>query len=261
MKTFTAKITIICITIFFSTFGVSFGVSQAGTVGFSDHFGSVSSFESNWLRPYGDFTYEGRSGDAYNYLKAVSSSGSAEDPAIAVANNSQTYDNSATQIDATFKLTNNSKSAGVFFLMNPENFNGYIAGINHMEATGFAPAYFMLFISDPHEPKNQLPRYNTPIDLSYDTFYKLTVLYDDNDSLMSAFLYNATGSTLLGSLAGDNIDMYLPGIISGKTGIWADNATFDSFAVNGSPVPVPGAVWLFGSGIIGLLGLRKKLKR
>ncbi|MGD9161472.1 MAG: DUF4465 domain-containing protein [Desulfobacteraceae bacterium] len=30
--------------------------------------------------------------------------------------------------------------------------------------------------------------------------------------------------------------------------------------LNGSPVPVPGAVWLLGSGILGLIGIRRKLK-
>jgi hypothetical protein len=25
-----------------------------------------------------------------------------------------------------------------------------------------------------------------------------------------------------------------------------------------SPVPIPGAVWLFGSGLVGLIGFRKK---
>ena len=30
-------------------------------------------------------------------------------------------------------------------------------------------------------------------------------------------------------------------------------------AVNVNPVPIPGAVWLFGSGLAGLIGLRRKL--
>ena len=36
------------------------------------------------------------------------------------------------------------------------------------------------------------------------------------------------------------------------------SSAFDTFTA--PPVPIPGAVWLFGSGIIGLVGLRKKLK-
>lgn len=39
---------------------------------------------------------------------------------------------------------------------------------------------------------------------------------------------------------------------------WNPSSVFNSVAINASPVPVPGASWLFGSCIVGLLGLRKK---
>jgi hypothetical protein len=35
---------------------------------------------------------------------------------------------------------------------------------------------------------------------------------------------------------------------------------FDNISVNGSPVPIPGAVWLLGSGLVGLVGLRRKYR-
>ena len=38
-------------------------------------------------------------------------------------------------------------------------------------------------------------------------------------------------------------------------------ADFDYLYYNYNPVPIPGAVWLLGSGFIGLVGLRKKLKK
>jgi hypothetical protein len=31
--------------------------------------------------------------------------------------------------------------------------------------------------------------------------------------------------------------------------------------IHGTPVPVPAAVWLFSSGLVGLVGLRRKLKK
>ena len=34
-----------------------------------------------------------------------------------------------------------------------------------------------------------------------------------------------------------------------------------TYVVRGDPVPIPGAVWLLGSGLIALAGLRKKLKK
>ena len=39
-----------------------------------------------------------------------------------------------------------------------------------------------------------------------------------------------------------------------------DVAIIGGGALNASSVPIPGAVWLFGSGLVGLVGLRRKLK-
>jgi hypothetical protein len=36
--------------------------------------------------------------------------------------------------------------------------------------------------------------------------------------------------------------------------------TADDFPVSGSPVPVPAAVWLFGSGLVGLVGVARRKK-
>jgi hypothetical protein len=33
------------------------------------------------------------------------------------------------------------------------------------------------------------------------------------------------------------------------------------YSIYGSPVPIPGAVWLLGSGLLGLLGVKRKLQR
>ena len=38
------------------------------------------------------------------------------------------------------------------------------------------------------------------------------------------------------------------------------NATLTMTTVN-NPVPIPGAIWLFGSGFLGLVGIRRKMKR
>ncbi len=41
---------------------------------------------------------------------------------------------------------------------------------------------------------------------------------------------------------------------------WQPNATyyFDDFQVNASSVPIPAAVWLLGSGLLGLIGIRRR---
>jgi hypothetical protein len=68
------------------------------------------------------------------------------------------------------------------------------------------------------------------------------------------------------ALIGDIIGIYLgasTGIdISGSGGDYfaVSNQTFD-LAVDTLPVPIPGAVWLLGTGLVGLAGLRRKLGR
>jgi hypothetical protein len=50
---------------------------------------------------------------------------------------------------------------------------------------------------------------------------------------------------------------------SGNQASYSDYQTMRAFAVHdgnvGSPVPVPAAVWLLGSGLVGLLGIRRKI--
>lgn len=41
---------------------------------------------------------------------------------------------------------------------------------------------------------------------------------------------------------------------------YGDNSSGMSLLVSGSPVPIPAAAWLLGSGLIGLIGLRRKMR-
>jgi hypothetical protein len=51
----------------------------------------------------------------------------------------------------------------------------------------------------------------------------------------------------------------------GFQGSWSKGATLGALAVRpgdvSAPVPIPGAVWLLGSGLIGLAGLRRRFKK
>ena len=75
--------------------------------------------------------------------------------------------------------------------------------------------------------------------------------------------YNLNRS-LLGSVSSQKsrfLFLNFPGQIHSVTFI-PTHATFDNFTFDGlNQVPIPGALWLLGSGLIGLFGIRRKLKK
>jgi len=52
------------------------------------------------------------------------------------------------------------------------------------------------------------------------------------------------------------IEFRISGSGTARAGISVD----DMFATNTSPVPIPGAIWILGSGLLGLLGVRRKIR-
>ena len=75
----------------------------------------------------------------------------------------------------------------------------------------------------------------------------LATLYFSGDNLGTSQLnfvnYGAPGKDVKGA---NNAPYLNPTLNSG------------SITVTSNPVPIPGAIWLFGSGIMGLAGLRRK---
>ena len=76
---------------------------------------------------------------------------------------------------------------------------------------------------------------------------------------ISAAAFGADGFAYLGSSATANINVYDPTdwslVSQTNLGIGAISAA--AFA---SPVPIPAAVWLFGSGLLGLIGVARRKK-
>ena len=59
-------------------------------------------------------------------------------------------------------------------------------------------------------------------------------------------------------MVGDNLSFGFGATATGNngSGVFYDNLSFAQVA----PVPVPAAVWLFGSGLLGLLGVARRRK-
>jgi hypothetical protein len=77
-------------------------------------------------------------------------------------------------------------------------------------------------------------------------------------------------STASGDPNNTSVDWYLtdPEVLdtmafrNPEGGSWsAYTTTVSAFRISGTPVPIPGAIWLLSSGLIGLIGLRRKFKK
>jgi len=83
--------------------------------------------------------------------------------------------------------------------------------------------------------------------------------------------FGASGTSLVSSLATNNINftstalsdmefLYAGFALSDTDALFGVTESFDNFSVEVSAVPVPAAAWLFGSGLIGLIGFAKRKK-
>jgi len=70
-----------------------------------------------------------------------------------------------------------------------------------------------------------------------------------------------SGANISGSNTFIGTDFTSLGLNSGSyTWTWANGSASDSLIVNVGPVPVPPALWLFGSGLLGLVGMARRKK-
>ncbi len=72
---------------------------------------------------------------------------------------------------------------------------------------------------------------------------------DTNPDTHAWYLYNLTN---LGWTGTEEITI---------TGLWPDQGSFSHVTLYGTPVPIPAAVWLLGSGLLGLIGVGRRMKK
>ena len=77
------------------------------------------------------------------------------------------------------------------------------------------------------------------------------IVVEGTDPVSGGYAYMPTG-------APNPLSSYTWSSDEGST--WWDSTSLPGFRVYGEPVPIPGAVWLFGSGLLGLLGWRRKFR-
>lgn len=185
-----------------------------------------------------------------------SSTASTEDPAAKGADSGRAYYNANLYIETFLridshanKLSVENQAEVVFSLYDTgSGYNGYWTGIE-LDYDGPVSIALQLGLIEGSILDE------TPVSIDFDTFYKLVVQVDQ-DQTMNVSLYELD-STFLGSVSSLKVLPANGGAIAigGRY-----ETTYDDFYLAGNPVPIPGAVWLLGSGLVGLAGARRKFK-
>lgn len=243
-------------------FGVGItNISYAAT--FSDNFDDPAFTTSHWLdgNPLAPQTWSfvPLNGSDLGYHATVDSL-STNEPAVKIANNAQEYYTSGLHIETLLRIDSHpaaySTTNKAFVSFSAVEESLYMAGIL-LDHSG-APAidlFLSAFVQDGSGYSEPLLDYS-PVPIDFDIFYKLVIL-GDSDQAINVLLYDLN-NTLLGSVGSPKVlpNDYGAVAIDGKYA-----TTFNDFSLSGSSVPIPGAVWLLGSGLVGLVGLRKKYRK
>ena len=110
----------------------------------------------------------------------------------------------------------------------------------------FALSYKTEFFNEPSDPEEAKITYVSGPVISGSPLYLL--VKDGAASNPIWYLFDITGWN-----GQDDIEM---------TGFWPQQGAISHVSLYGpSPVPIPAAVWLLGSGLLGLVGIRRKFKK
>ena len=236
--------------------------AYAGIVTFTDNFDDPGFTNSHWIDGNPSlpqtWSFVNLNGADLGYHATVDvPPPSTQEPAARIANNGTEYYTSDLYIEIYALISSHE------FSDSTKNKTSLGFGIDESAYTAFfelnyeqtIPTFDLnLIIYRPGLPDQLLA--NTPVAIEFDTFYKL-VVQTDSEQAITVSLYDLNNS-LLGSIDSPNV----LNLDQGGVGIDCRyDCTFNDFYLSGTTVvPIPGAIWLFGSGLIGLVGLARRKK-
>jgi hypothetical protein len=234
------------------------GISQAAT--FSDNFDNPTFTNSHWkvgdpLLPQ-TWSFPSLGGADLGYQGTVDTYGT-EDPSSQVANNWQQYYNANLYIESLVRIDSHaeaySKTNKAIISFSASEETQYLAQLRldyDNVQTPIMDLYLSVHSDGPPDQDQILV--STPVSIDFDTFYKMVIQIDSDQSMVLS-LYDLDDA-LLGYVNS-------PKVLAADYGAVAIGGryktTFNDFYISGTPVPIPGAVWLLSSGLLSLIGLSK----
>ncbi|MCP3872770.1 MAG: hypothetical protein GY699_06390 [Desulfobacteraceae bacterium] len=233
---------------------------------FADNFENSTFTENNWVTfdpgLLQDWDLDDGIGTPGGYHGSTLST---EPPANMAANSGQAYDLSGLHIETFFGINSSTdieRFGGVAFSLHPDN--GFTASVHANEGdSNFTLEIGLIngggdFLESTSLSSSSFSFYQLIIDVNDDQYPHIDVALfgveidvdgDGNE-------YRIISQTALGNVSYQN---QLTGFDSGSVAIFGTpEVVFDDFTLTGNPVPIPGAIWLLSSGLIGLVGYRRK---
>ena len=239
--------------------------AYAGIVTFTDNFDDPAFTNAHWQDGTPSvpqtWSFVPLNGSDLGYQATVDSY-STQDPAVKFLDtveyyNAGLYLELLVRIDSHPQAYSTTNKAVIGF--GSSTGDDYSAGIQlDYTATSAFGLSSHLFLSTGGGSDEETINAQLQVPINFDTFYKLAVQVGSDQSI-DVFLYDLD-KTPLGSINSPNVLTSNTGDLAAIYGRYA--TTFDDFSFSGTTVvPIPGAIWLFGSGLISLIGLARRKAR
>ena len=230
--------------------------AHAAVVNHTDSFDDLAATTAWWGTPYqGTWTHPVISGSDLGYLGVYDGG---DDGTAVFADNDNFFFLADLTVSFDVRVPDDDSAAGFLIIdrtvAGTNTYNEYAIIIERNAGSSDRLEIWYNSSISGSETNTSMAGIDIP-EIDPSAFYHLT-LSSDSSSNFGVFLYEGSAATNpIGELAGVPLTDFSSGIM----GIAAnDTATFNTFSFTGNSVPAPGAFLLFGSGLLGLLGARRR---
>ncbi|CAB5115087.1 hypothetical protein D3OALGA1CA_2679 [Olavius algarvensis associated proteobacterium Delta 3] len=231
---------------------------------FEDTFANQGFTVNNWMNTGGNWTFPADPPNTYRGTWDGLSFAAAT-----LANSGKGYFQSNLSLQTTVALGYENSAAGLWLTFDEQgNYVYQISIISGFIQFGGQDKLVLSRVKDKNPLEFAILNLDPPangLSINTGTFYTIEAAIDDQNVLSVTLLDpgRLPGEQSIAALVWNltNDPEFAAGVPNSVgAGIFAqDDATFDSFTLNGTPIPIPKTSWLLGFGILCVLGVRKTL--